>query len=428
MPITTAQELRDALRAAQPGDTLTLAPGIYALPTALACDRDLTLTGDAHLGLHTTGPLIHHTAGRLTLNGLTFSRSGPGHGPLIESSGGQIRLDQCRLRGNPTHINRDSTGVHLSRLAWLVGTQSHVEGFGVGVRLEDDARAELADWTLVRNHYGLKLHAHSQGNLDRCTIGRSTSDGIAVSGEAVARLRHNRCTSNNHSAIAFRGRSSGLVVGNSCVRGMWGIHVGGHASPVLRNNTCAHNRMSGIHYSGHAGGVARGNTCHRNKVGLEVEGHASPALHDNQIVDNDTDPTTALTSSTRQLPAPHSTTVPAHAPRHLQHLPTPPASTIATIAVLAATTLAILLPSLGWALIGMATAWAIYIALGLGHWFGLSWLMRHGRTQRANTTATSSKGASPSPGRTPGAIPRCAPCVLATARPQRTTPKARRSI
>src|SRR4051812_15416415 len=88
MPVVSLAELREALLAASPGDTIELAPGEYAGPIAI--DVPVTLRGVDRKSVlwRRGGPVIYCRAPGITIDRILIERTVQTQGPLIVHNAG----------------------------------------------------------------------------------------------------------------------------------------------------------------------------------------------------------------------------------------------------------------------------------------------------------------------------------------------------
>ena len=101
--INNIEQLREALAAANAGDTLTLTADITMDDqAALPVDRDLTIEGGGHRIFGADNGFIEHTGGELILRDLDICGSASGNGAVLYSHGscGDATVRNCIIRSN----------------------------------------------------------------------------------------------------------------------------------------------------------------------------------------------------------------------------------------------------------------------------------------------------------------------------------------
>jgi len=158
---TPAPSLKDALRAARPGDVVTLAAGTYALAETLHVGAGVSLQG--------TGAASTTLDARGLGTGISFE------GGTADRAAG---LDGVTVAGADTcvQVAAGSTGVRLSH---LVARDCRIDGVMVALT----AAADIVNATLVGD--GTAVHAAGAGRIKNSLL---TANGVALACEASGSL------------------------------------------------------------------------------------------------------------------------------------------------------------------------------------------------------------------------------------------------
>jgi parallel beta-helix repeat protein len=245
-------DLAEAIRRAQPGDTIQLPAGDWLLEACLIVDKPLIIRG---VGRDQTRLLssaelfaVQFTgSGPWLMEKLTIEHVGKARADVVDVKGGEITVRQCRFTG----------AVFDGEGGWPLP--------GCGIRIRGNAR----------------------GLISECVCDCNGKHGIEMSEQAQPVLEGNTCENNEQSGIAYFEKAGGTARNNTCRRnGHHGTQVAGLAQPILESNTCEYNNYSGIAYFD-GGGTARNNTCRGNGLhGIEVGDLAQPVLEGNACQNN----------------------------------------------------------------------------------------------------------------------------------------------
>lgn len=295
--------IREAMRAAQPGERIIIRPGSYN--EVLTLDKPLELVGegdrDQIIISAADAHVIHCTASHGRVANLTLRQTGSGNAYGIDIAAGRLELEGCDISSlgwsavsihgdaNPTvRHNR----IHNSKQCGIIvydGAQGLLEDNDIsGSTLSGIEIKEKANPTVRRNHIhagkscGVKVHEQGQGLLEDNDIFANVYPGIDVQQESAPVVRGNRIHHNEGSGINIHDKGAGVFedneiyanVASKLSTAIWsmlsvpsaGIEISGGA-PTMRRNSVRQNNGAGIHIRGTGGGVFEENDLRGNSGG-----------------------------------------------------------------------------------------------------------------------------------------------------------------
>ncbi|MCA9053161.1 MAG: right-handed parallel beta-helix repeat-containing protein [Planctomycetaceae bacterium] len=298
--------VQSALDAAEPGDVVSVAAGLYR--ERLRLRPGVTLTSD---GDDAPGEAALQRAERTIIDG-----GGSGDAPGVVMAEGS-RLDGLTIT-NVGSYDDDVWRQHFESRGEKLGDDEGAAGAEGTVPAVQIPAVNCVVTRCIVHHNG-DVGIGVNGRDDAAAVPlvaenlvyRNMGGGIGVAGGAQAVIERNICRENLRAGIGCRA-SAPLIVGNLCtgnVRAGIGCREG--ARPVIRDNRCHNNRRAGIGIrmentaphvaenecieNGLAGiGVRDGaapllirNECRSNeRAGIGVESGARPSLQDNRCIDN----------------------------------------------------------------------------------------------------------------------------------------------
>jgi nitrous oxidase accessory protein NosD len=257
-----------ALRAAEPGALVTIAPGEYA--ESLVLDRDVSLVAEQGPGtvriVAALGPAVTVHGGCGEVRGLEFETRGGGAAVASGAAGatcavigaGSPRFVGCRFAGGAVRVTGDAAPVFqdcavadAGRLGLHLAGDSRavVEGLRIGAV---DGTAVLAEQGTAptisglrvdgaRGH-GLRVRGSASGSFEDCDIRRTGAAAIAIDGLAAPRL------------VSCTVRESAEA----------GVLVTGDARPTIAALTVSDAKESGLAIAGSARVECEGGTIERS--------------------------------------------------------------------------------------------------------------------------------------------------------------------
>ena len=208
---TPFKTITRALKVAQSGTTIFLAPGAYS-----------TATGE-------TFPLVLKSG--VTLQGDPATR---GQDILIQGGGASTRKTLAQ-----------SLTIEITAPATLNGvtvTNPNPQGYGVGI---DSSNPLIANSTLIENGYGLVIVGNSNARIKNNYFYQNRSAGIGVAGITQPNIQDN-IFEQNGSAVIVGDRAAPLITNNRMTQNQNGMVFQGSAQPMVRNNSVEGNRQHGL--------------------------------------------------------------------------------------------------------------------------------------------------------------------------------------
>lgn len=208
---TPFKTITHALKIAQSGTTIFLAPGAYS-----------TATGE-------TFPLVLKAG--ITLQGDPATR---GQDILIQGGGASTRKTLAQ-----------SLTIEITAPATLNGvtvTNPNPQGYGVGI---DSSNPLIANSTFIENGYGLVIVGNSNARIKNNYFYQNRIAGIGVAGITQPTIQDN-IFEQNGSAVIAGDRAAPLIANNRMTQNQNGMIFQGAAQPVVRNNSVEGNRQHGL--------------------------------------------------------------------------------------------------------------------------------------------------------------------------------------
>ncbi len=327
-PTCPFKKIADAIAAAEPGDIITIGPGVYR--ERLVLDKSLTLRGAGRT----------NTTVQASLEDFT----------IIVQGTAQVTLEGIRIEAPQGEEGWAAQGIKVIGQAKLSLYSALLTRGKLGIFVEDEATAEIyntvmSDYldtaltargkahlilgysVLKKNRRNLSLYVSSQGILEENEIIGGLTE---FSGESQVTLRGNRFTYaspvfyqepglrllNNETRLynnkfisykidvfgttwlvmegnKLRGQgvslydaSSGLVVNNEITTANFGIFMRSSGSVTIERNSIAMNEGRGIEV-GHAKATVRENTVLGNSSdGIVLFGKVNAEIISNQVINN----------------------------------------------------------------------------------------------------------------------------------------------
>jgi parallel beta-helix repeat protein len=208
---TPFKTITQALKVAQSGTTILLAPGTYS-----------TETGEIF-------PLVLKAG--VTLQGDPATR---GQEILIQGSGASTR----KALGQ-------SLTIEITAPATLNGvtvSNPNPQGYGAGI---DSSNPLISNSTFTDNSYGLVIIGDSAAQIQNNYFYQNRTAGIGVAGIAQPSIQDN-IFEQTGSAVIVGDRAAPLIANNRMTQNQNGMVFQGSAQPTVRNNSVEGNRQNGL--------------------------------------------------------------------------------------------------------------------------------------------------------------------------------------
>jgi len=291
------RDLAAVVRGHPSGQVLTLGAETYLVTRPLTVDRSLHLRGvdrDATSVVFFGDAAVLVLTGDIdvTLEGITFERSGPPDRDLVVARGDvRLRVARCRFDGGlPFLVEGPAPRGHGILLVLEGGTAELVDNeigrnaFGVGIGLT--SRVALWGNTIVENaEAGVRLFGAAEGVASGNLVAMN-GWGIAVVERAIVAMQGNAINGNFRGGLWFDDDARGEVIGHDIVSQAVGMVIGGRASPTVQRNYVG-GLGSGIVIRGSARPTILENQIAGNSgFGIQVVGDAAPTLVGNTLTAN----------------------------------------------------------------------------------------------------------------------------------------------
>jgi parallel beta-helix repeat protein len=319
-----------AINAAEAGDTVWLAAGIYKERIVLTEGITLRSTGDdqrGQTGLRRAEATVIDGGGRqgqgpgitmaqgCVLDGVTVTNVGlyddaewnkhhatQGNDQPHEHIGhfgapgiGVVGVN-CTITNCIVHHNGD-TGIGIRKAdsddcSPRITANVCYRNMGGGIGSMDGSTAIIDGNTCFQNFYAGIGHSAASPIVTNNTCYENIRAGIGVSDGASPVVKANRCYDNRRAGIGVRTghTTSPVVENNDCYSNdMAGIGCEEHSTPIIRHNRCHHNAMAGIGSQSGAAPVIVGNTCYENdSAGIGIQDEVQAVIVDNECRENKT--------------------------------------------------------------------------------------------------------------------------------------------
>ncbi len=211
-----------AIRAARPGDSILVRPGLYE--EDLIVDKPLNISGegpvaDIEIRARNTHVLSFQAATGLVSN-LALRQTGGDDYHGVEIRQGQLQLDGCDIS---------------SQSAACVGIRDGAEPLLRRNNIHDGAKS------------GVLFRDGGEGILEDNDITRNGTSGVIIRAGAKATLRRNRIQGNDQSGVFVYDRASGTLEDNDITgNGLVGVSVKTSAKVFVRGNRITRNEREAI--------------------------------------------------------------------------------------------------------------------------------------------------------------------------------------
>ncbi|MCS7466916.1 right-handed parallel beta-helix repeat-containing protein [Stieleria sp. ICT_E10.1] len=322
--------IQAAIDAAEPGDTIRVAPGTYQEQIRLKPGITIRSDGDNREGTdglkRTEATIIDGgsesgdqpgvmMAEASTLDGFTVTHVGvydealwkqhfDSKGEELGDAEGSVQAEgtrpaisiqgvSCTVTHCIVHHNGD-VGIGVLGKGGTTTAPHITDNFvfrnmGGGIGVADGAEPIIRNNTCKENlRAGIGCRKANPIIINNLSF-QNIRAGIGCREGSKPLIRGNKCFLNRRAGIGIRMRDTAPVVeNNDCYENeMAGIGCRDGASPILRYNICSKNKMAGIGCRDGAAPLIVGNECRQNELaGIGVQHQASAILRENTCVDN----------------------------------------------------------------------------------------------------------------------------------------------
>lgn len=309
-PVTVlpGESIQEAIAAAEPGDVICLAEGVWT--ENLVIDRPVTLLGQGE-GRTVINPELVLRAIVLVpgqgeepvevrLEGLTLEGFGGGSGvtlgglAVVEIKDATISgrvagieaADSARLVLNGCTVSDSrQRAVVLSGSARASISRSSISGNrGPGVWVYGSAEVEFYDCAIVGNgEHGLLLQDEAQVKLTNCSVSGNGGHGLWLAGQSIVQLLGGEVSGNSDQGIKAADGGMVEVTGTRVISNWNGIEVGHGARVTLTDADVSNNRWDGVRVRDSARAIISGSALTANRRGVALIGNAGADISDSLI-------------------------------------------------------------------------------------------------------------------------------------------------
>lgn len=294
--------LDEAIKKVQPGATIFLKSGTYALLESIRIEKGITIIGDGiNLTVITSNqsPVLEIAPlnENISLTGISFRYTGSAPGSVIYlSTMGNSAISECEFSGGVFSDAQSGTGVGLVLITKTGSVKnSRFENNGLhGLQLIGENSVSIENSFFIGNGYnGLLTGAGYTGRVTGNEFTGNGVSGISVVDPSTPLIQNNLISGNTNSGIFYAYGAAGIAKDNLISsNGLYGISVIENSAPELTGNTITQNGEVGIYFGASTAGSAAGNECALSQWGIFVDETASPSLgenncHDNAVMDID---------------------------------------------------------------------------------------------------------------------------------------------
>jgi len=259
---TPGQSLQAAIDAATPGDTITVAGGVYY--ERIVIDKQLTLTGAG-------GPVI----------------DGSGGGDVVTITGSDVTLSGFEIRGSGTAISREPAAIKIKEAHAPTVRSNIIKDSLYGIHITGSHHATIAfneidageDIAIERRGHGIYMWEVSGAAVHSNEI-RRAGDGIHLEFSDDNGIAQNTVEDSRY-ALHLMSSDNNRIIGNTFRNNLAGAVLMLSREVLLKDNELSNNRRgasgTGILLKDADNVFVEGNTLLRNKYGMTVEGTPNSA-------------------------------------------------------------------------------------------------------------------------------------------------------
>ncbi|SDT15230.1 Right handed beta helix region [Streptomyces sp. TLI_053] len=236
----------DALRAAQPGDTVVVAPGRYQESLELA--RRVVLVAEQGPGTVVLAappggaPALRVLGPDCLLRGLDLEGADPGDPAVTVTAGAGLVLDRCTVTGGRIEVRgpegaepgdfregEEGTSAVLLRDCRLTGARH------AALRLSGGARVRIESTTVADvDGVGAVLAGTARLDVTGLRLESTTGSGVRLRGRSRLRMTESRLTSPGRAGLLLEDTAHALVTNTRIeTPGTAGLHLGGDSHADL---------------------------------------------------------------------------------------------------------------------------------------------------------------------------------------------------
>lgn len=301
-------DLLAAIDAAADGDTITLAPGVFALPHGFTLEKSLTLIGAGSEQTKLVSDaktegfkalVAFQGSGQLTLKDLTLAYNGESQSAVLYANMGTLVLDGVTLEG--ATLSEDGAQIGALNLGGDVSVQvrnSKIIGNNAGALKDapkkvpggivayDNARLVIEDSQITEAYRG--IYAFGQANVEVKNV-RFENEAAAISlvGNSTGTIENCQFTNSKTVAIGV-GNDAKVSIISNVIQGAtdsWGIMGSSNGSFTAEGNQLT-GITQGIVLMDNANAQVTGNTFDTSSFGLFASNQSSVIFSSNILNGN----------------------------------------------------------------------------------------------------------------------------------------------
>jgi nitrous oxidase accessory protein len=313
-PGSAITSISEAVRAAEPGDTIEVRPGTYIENVALYRSVEIVGIGKPVIRGLGKASVVTVTADHCIVRGFVIEHSGgmlvdEDAGILLKSSNNRIEDNELRdvlfgiyllrsdhnyvggntIRGRPLHdIGDRGSGIHIWNSSYNTLERNTILEARDGMYLQNAYRSVIRANRVHNLRYGLH-YMYSDDNEFEGNLFYNNVAGAAIMYSKRVRFRHNEFLHNRGFAsygVLFQSDENCTAEGNVIADNAVGIFMEALQSSTLRNNLLAGNDVALRVFSSATGNLFEKNNIVENLSPLEVIGSHTDNLWNGAVSGN----------------------------------------------------------------------------------------------------------------------------------------------
>ena len=242
------EKIQEAINAAEPGDTIQVAAGIYY--EHIVVNRSLTLRGDNRAsiidGQESPPMIVNVTVGNVEISGFTIQNGGNYGGIWISSPTAETSYNVAIT--NNALIN-NYVGVYFSFVVNGAITNNSIIDSYYGIRLHESDQNMIIENNLKGiKYYAVSLYAHSNINKFINNTVKNSKYGVLLEWTDDNTLSFNTIASNTEYGIRLSYSTAISVKGNNIVNNKYGIFVWNCSGNTFYHNNFIDNTIQVVKY------------------------------------------------------------------------------------------------------------------------------------------------------------------------------------
>jgi parallel beta-helix repeat protein len=278
--------IRDALAAAENGDLILVAPGVYA--EGLIVTKPVEITGHGPAGqvvIEATGAdVVLFRAGTARVSNLVLRQKGGGQWYAIDVERGSPEIADCDISSESLAC----IGIHNGATPRVVRNRIH-DGRSGGILVYKQGGGTIEDNEITGNtHAGITAREGAGPTVRRNRIHANQAGGIQVSDKSAPTIEANDIYDNQHAALSVSTGATPTIRGNRIHDGRTsGVFAYENGAGTIEDNDICGNMYSGVEVTSGATPVVRRNRIHDGRAGgLFIHTRGAALVEDNEVYAN----------------------------------------------------------------------------------------------------------------------------------------------